>query len=98
MRKYAVIYSNRLTQEHIELIRITGINSYDFSLARTPDSWNATNDEMVIVEWDHDIAQQIPEAMAAIQQMIDEGVTIRSEAEMQAYLIDTSNPFYEPPV
>ena len=98
MIKYAVIYSNRLTENHIGLIRLTGVNSYDYSLVRTPDSWNATNDEMVIVSWDHNIAQQIPEAMEAIQQIIDEGVTIRTGPEMQAYLADSSSPFFEEPV
>ena len=95
MNKYAVIYASRLTDDHIALIRATGMNTIADSLKRTPTNYEP---EMVIVEWEDTIAQQIPEAVAAIQEIIDEGVTIRDEAEMREYLADPNNPFYEEPV
>jgi hypothetical protein len=93
--RYAVIYASRLTDAHIELVRASGVNSYPDSLKRSP---TGVDPAMVIVEWDDFVAQQIPAAVAAIQEIIDEGVTIRNEFEMRAYLLDDTNPFYEEPV
>ena len=95
MRKYAVIYASRLTADHITLIRATGLNSTADSLKRTPVDYEP---EMVIVEWDDLIAQQIPQAVEAIQEMLDEGVIIRDEFQMREYLLDETNPFWEEPI
>jgi hypothetical protein len=95
MNKYAVIYASRLTNEHIALVRATGMNSTADSLKRSSVGYEP---EMVIVEWDDTIAQQIPEAVIAIQEMLDEQVIIRTESEMREYLADPNNPFYEEPV
>jgi hypothetical protein len=95
MRKYAVIYASRLTDDHIALVRATGMNTTADSLKRSSVGYEP---EMVIVEWEDTIAQQIPEAVIAIQEIIDEGVIIRTEAEMREYLDNDTNPFYEPPV
>jgi hypothetical protein len=88
--KYAVIRYSELTDDYINLIRITGINSYRHSIVTTPDF---VEPRRCIVEWDHDIAQQIPEATAAIQRIIDEGIPIWNGSQMQEYLSDPSNPF-----
>jgi len=95
MNKYATIYASRLTASHIQLIQATGMNSTADSLKRTPVG---VDPEMVIVEWEDTIAQQIPQAVLAIQEILDEGVIIRTEAQMQEYLADDTNPFYEAPV
>jgi hypothetical protein len=95
MRKYAIIYTDRVTTGHITLIRATGMNSYADSLICTKPGYVP---EMCILEWEDTIAQQIPQAVEAIQEMIDEGVIIRDEFEMQEYLADDTNPFYEAPV
>ena len=92
MRRYAVIHTTSLTANHIALIRATGVNSYAESLKRTPAG---IAPERVIVEWDNLVAQQIPSALAAIQEMIDAGVEIWNEYQMRAYLLDVTNPFYE---
>jgi hypothetical protein len=95
MNKYAIIYASRLTNDHIVLVRATGMNSTTDSLKRTPTGYEP---EMVIVEWEDTIAQQIPEAVIAIQEIIDEQVIIRTESEMREYLDNDTNPFYEEPV
>lgn len=94
MKKYAIIFSDRITDEHIQLIRITGVNTYFDSLIKTRPDYSP---EMRIIEWEHNIAEQIPEAVQAIDQMISEGVIIRNEAEMRDYLADETNPFYVDP-
>jgi len=94
MRKYAVITYTNLTEGHIALIRATGVNTYRESIYSTPDH---VNPKKCIVEWEDTIAQQIPQAVVAIQEIIDSGVEIWDEDEMKAYLDDPSNPFYEEP-
>lgn len=95
MLKYAAIYTDRITPEHIQLIRTTGVNSNMDTFPRTKPGYVP---EMVLIEWEHYVAQQIPEAMAAIQQMIDEGVNIMEHDEVLVYLNDINSPFYiEPP-
>ena len=96
MKKYAVIFSDRITDEHIQLVRITGVNSYFHSLVTTRPDYEP---EMKIIEWEDNIAQQIPAAVQAIHQMVTEGVVIRDENQMREYLSNENNPFYvEPPV
>jgi hypothetical protein len=94
MLKYAAIYTDRITPQYIELIRTTGVNSYSDSFLRTKPGYTP---EMVLISWDEDIAVQIPEAMAAIQQIIDEGVIIRDELGAKDYVNDPSSPFYHAP-
>ena len=94
MRKYAIIHYANLLDIHIQLIRATGCNTTRESIARSHPNYEP---EMCIVEWEDTIAQQIPEAVAAIQEIIDAGVTIMTEAEMQTYLSNTDNPFYYVP-
>ena len=94
MLKYAAIYTDRITPEHIELIRTTGVNSYSESFLKTKPGYTP---EMVLISWDQDIAEQIPEAMAAIQQIIDEGVIILDELGAKDYVNDPSSPFYHAP-
>jgi hypothetical protein len=45
------------------------------------------------VAWDHDIAQQIPEALAAIQRIIDEGIPIWNEEESRDHVKEPDSPF-----
>lgn len=94
MLKYAAIYTDRITPEHIELIRTTGVNSYSDSFLKTKPGYTP---EMVLICWEDTIAQQIPEAVAAIQQIIDEGVTIRDELGAKQYVNDPASPFYHAP-
>jgi hypothetical protein len=94
MRKYAIIHYANLQEVHIQLIRATGCNTTRESIARSHPNYEP---EMCIVEWEDTIAQQIPEAVAAIQEIIDAGVTIMTEAEIKAYLSTEGNPFYYVP-
>lgn len=95
--KYALIYHDRLTDEHIALMRATGLNiTREHLLVSTPT--DPLEKPLCLVKWDYAIAEQIPEAMAAIQQIIDEGVQIMTEREMQAYIASVDSPFYKEPV
>ena len=91
--RYASIRYEELTNEHVNLIRTTGVNSYDNSLLRSTEAYNAANPERCIVAWDHDIAQQIPEALAAIQRIIDEGIPIWNEEESRDHVKEPDSPF-----
>jgi hypothetical protein len=95
MRKYAIIHHNLLTDGHISLIRATGMNTTRESIGVTIDS---EGESFCIVEWEDTIAQQIPQAVIAIQEIIDAGVEIRDEANMRAYLLDPTSPFYTEPL
>jgi hypothetical protein len=93
--KYAVIRYSELTDDHITLIRATGVNSYRWSIVTTPEN---VEPKRCIVEWDNDIAKNIPEAVAAIQRIIDEEIPIWDEYQMREYLQDPYCPFnLDPP-
>jgi len=94
MRKYAVIHYNSLTDGHILLIRATGMNTTRESIYQSGPNYEPT---LCIVEWEDSVAQQIPQAVVAIQEIIDAGVEIRDEANMRAYLLDPSSPFHTEP-
>lgn len=94
MRKYAVIHYSSLQDIHIQLIRATGMNTTRESVMTTHQNYEP---KMCIVEWEDTIAQQIPAAVVAIQEMIDAGVVLMSESEIKVYLSDPESPFYYVP-
>jgi len=89
--KYAIIHYSELLDSHINLIRATGVNTTRESVLR---SRSDVVPEVCLLEWDDDIAQGIPEAVAAIQQMADAGVEFLTEAQACAYMNDPTSPFY----
>ena len=91
MRKYAVIHHSSLQDIHIQLIRATGVNTTRESVMTTHQNYEP---KMCIVEWEDTIAQQIPAAVVAIQEIIDAGISLMTETEMREYLADKNNPFY----
>ena len=95
--KYALIYYDRLTDGHINLMWSTGLNiTRENILISTPT--DPLEKPLCLVKWDFAIAEQIPEALAAIQEILDEGVTIMTEQEMQIALASPDSPFYQEPV
>lgn len=92
--RYAVIRYSELTDRHLELIRTTGINAHRETLLTTPDR---VSPKLCLVKWDHEISQQIPEALAAIQLIIDAGIPIWTEQEARDYFADPYCDFLEDP-
>jgi len=89
--RYAAIYQDRTTDDHITLMQALGINCNRESLLPSrPD----IDPPLYLIEWDHDKAAIVPEAVAAIQTMEDEGVTIMTDLEVVDYLADGDSPFY----
>jgi len=89
--KYAMIHHSQLTEEHIQLIRATGLNTVMESVVLSRED---VNPRLCLIEWDNDIAQTIPAAAAAVQQMVDAGVTFLTEAEVKPLLSDPASDFY----
>lgn len=89
--KYAIIHYSELLDAHINLIRATGVNTSRESVLRSrPD----ISPELCLLEWEDDLAQTIPEAVAAIQQMVDAGVEFLTEEQARVYMNDPASPFY----
>jgi len=89
--KYAIIYYSELLDSHINLIRATGVNTTRESVLRSRPDVTPT---MCLLEWEDDLAQMIPEAKAAVQQMAEAGVEFLTEEQARVYMNDPTSPFY----